>query len=57
MATGDVHTLPVGDLIVHEAAQDCVCGPSIIPLERDDGSYTWVWLHHSLDGREVIEED
>lgn len=47
------HVAPVNDLIEHEIMGDgCICGPNIIPEERDDGSYGWVLVHHSLDGRE-----
>lgn len=51
----DVHTVPVNDLIEHETSEDCVCGPEIIPVEREDGSIGYVASHHSLDGRERKE--
>lgn len=53
-----VHTYPVNDLIEHETTgDDCPCGPDTHPVQRDDGSYGWVIVHHSLDGRELHEPD
>lgn len=50
-----VHCLPVNDLIEHED-DDCVCGPTVEAVYRDDGSNGWLISHHSLDGRERGEE-
>lgn len=51
-----VHVLPVDDLIEHEdTGDDCPCGPTVEPVQRDDGSYGWLISHHSLDGREALE--
>lgn len=52
-----VHVVPVSDLIDHDDTGDheCVCGPTTEPVERDDGSFGWVVVHHSLDGREQHE--
>lgn len=51
-----VHVLPANDLIEHAAVgDDCVCGPTIEPVEAEDGSIGWVVTHHSLDGRERTE--
>jgi hypothetical protein len=51
-----VHTYPVNDLIEHDTdSDDCPCGPTIEPVEREDGSIGWHILHHSLDGREANE--
>lgn len=49
------HVVPVNDLIEHDTTgeQDCVCGPDVEPVERDDGSVAWLISHHSLDGREL----
>ena len=50
------HVHPVNDLIEHNTdSDDCMCGPTIEPVERDDGSFGWVVVHHSLDGRELAE--
>lgn len=49
-----VHVVPVNDLIDHPD-DDCPCGPTIEPVEREDGSFGWVVVHHSLDGRERHE--
>lgn len=48
------HVVPVGDLIEHETTDECPCGPRSDEVERDDGSYGWVVVHHSLDGRETV---
>lgn len=53
-ATDDVHVIPEDDLMCHLAG-DCPCGPLTDPVQRDDGSYGWVLVHHSLDGRERFE--
>ena len=51
------HVVPVDDLIEHDSSgvMDCICGPDIEPVERDDGSFGWLVSHHSLDGRELNE--
>lgn len=52
-----VHVFPVADLVEHDTdGDDCICGPEIEPVERDDGSIGWLIIHHSLDGRERYEE-
>jgi hypothetical protein len=50
----EVHVVPIEDVIDHEPT-DCVCSPSTEPVRRDDGSYGWLIVHHSLDGREQLE--
>ena len=53
---GDVHVFPVGDLVDHDTeGGECICGPTTEAVQRDDGSYGWVILHHSLDNREARE--
>jgi hypothetical protein len=53
-----VHTIPVNDLIEHVTDDDsCPCGPTCVPIELDDGSIAFQYLHHSLDGREFHESD
>ena len=53
MAEDDFHVYPVEDLIEHDTdSEGCVCGPTIEPIECDDGSMGWIVVHHSLDGRE-----
>lgn len=47
-----LHVVPLGDLVEHMADDDCVCGPTTRPVERDDGSVGWLMVHASLDGRE-----
>lgn len=53
---GDVHVFPVCDLVDHDTdGGECICGPTTEAVQRDDGSYGWVILHHSLDNREARE--
>lgn len=50
------HVVPVNDLVEHDsstASGECVCGPRVEAVFREDGSNGWVIVHHSLDGREV----
>ncbi|CUW31777.1 hypothetical protein [Streptomyces reticuli] len=48
-----LHVVLLGDAVEHVAEDDCVCGPTIRPIARDDGSIAWLVIHHSLDGRET----
>lgn len=50
------HVIPLGDLVAHEF-DECVCGPTVKPIKRDDGSVSWVVIHHSLDHREQRERN
>jgi len=53
-----LHVSPVNDLVDHDTQTDqadCVCGPEVEPVERDDGSFGYLIVHHSLDGREMRE--
>lgn len=49
------HVLPVNDVIDHTEDDHCLCGPRSEGVQREDGSYGWVIVHHSLDGREAHE--
>lgn len=50
------HVLPDRDYILHDIdSEDCVCGPKIEAVPRTDGSFGWLIVHHSLDGRENYE--
>jgi len=52
-----IHVVPIDDLIEHDTSgDDCVCGPDTETVKRDDGSTGWLVTHHSLDGRELYEE-
>lgn len=55
MNADDYHVTPNGDVIEHDTSDECSCGPTVDPVERDDGSIGWVYIHHSLDGREKDE--
>lgn len=56
MTTNERHVIPVDDLVAHEEHRDCVCAPAVEPVMRDDGSGGWIYIHHSLDGREPEEQ-
>lgn len=45
-----VHLVPDDDVIEHDTDPDvdCVCGPTVEPVKRDDGSVSWVHHHHAL---------
>jgi len=48
-----VHVLPNMDAIEHECNEECACGPDA-EFVGDD---TILYLHHSLDGRELSEPE
>lgn len=52
------HIMPRNDLIEHESDDDgeCPCGPEVQPVEREDGSIIWVYVHNALDGRDLEEQ-
>lgn len=53
-----LHVIPQGDPIAHDtstAEPDCVCGPTVQPVERKHGGMGWLIVHNSLDGREQRE--
>lgn len=41
-----MHVIPRNDAVAHDSGPDCICDPDL----RDG-----VWVHHSLDGRELTE--
>lgn len=47
----EMHVVPDRDIVDHEP-DDCMCGPRTEPMQREDGSYGWMVVHSSLDGRE-----
>jgi hypothetical protein len=52
------HVWPVHDIIEHDHEDpdgNCVCGPTIEPVEGHNGYIGWLITHHSLDGREQHE--
>lgn len=51
----ELHVIPDGDWYGHSRTEDCVCGPRVEPVKRRDGSMGWLYVHHSLDGREQHE--
>lgn len=50
-AIDHVHVMPINDLVDHHAGDDCVCGPRVEAVFRDDGSNGWLSVHHALDKR------
>jgi hypothetical protein len=57
VVSATVDVLPVADVVDHTAADGCLCGPEIVPVERPDGSIGFIARHHSLDGRERSDAD
>lgn len=59
-SSSDVHVLPINDLRVHEETRTCWCEPTPIRgLATDrmpNGRHDTVIVHHSADGRELVEE-
>lgn len=51
----EVHVVPRDDLVAHVRSDDCACGPTTEPVQREDGSYGYLITHHSLDHREASE--
>lgn len=47
-----LHVVPVDDVIKHDLDELCVCGPTPNTENRIFGRISWVFTHHSLDGRE-----
>lgn len=54
LSGGEGHAVPIGDLIDH-VLTDCPCGPRTEAVAHPDGSFGWIVVHHSLDGREASE--
>lgn len=48
------HVMPTADLVQHEPTEHCVCAPAIKRADTPDGD-GWIYIHHSLDGRERTE--
>lgn len=51
ISTGDIHIIPTNDLREHTVERDCWCVPVLDKKEE------MVWVHPSLDRRELYEED
>lgn len=49
------HVYPVDDLIEHTTDEDCVCVPTVKAMTEGDGPTDWMYVHSSLDGRELEE--
>lgn len=49
---GDVHVLPLNDLIEHHESACCVCRPTVEEYQAGR-----LIVHHSADGREYFEPD
>lgn len=50
------HILPLHDLVEHPEDEDCICGPTCEAHQCEDGGTSWLYIHHSLDGREMGEQ-
>lgn len=42
----NVHVYPQNDQIGHELNEECACLPEVEPVEREDGSIGYVYVHH-----------
>lgn len=51
----ELHVVPLDDLVEHTSDADCICGPDCEPFPKSDGSFAYVYRHHSIDGREASE--
>lgn len=49
----DLHVTPVSDLREHEETRACWCAPRLV---QDDPTAAVIVVHHSADGRELVEE-
>jgi hypothetical protein len=54
------HVVPNHDLVEHDTTGgDCMCGPDVHFMDPDEPSeplFAPMIVHHSLDGREELEE-
>lgn len=50
-----IHVHPDNDAIPHVLTEGCICGPTPELHEAKDGGDNWLYIHHSLDGREASE--
>lgn len=48
----EAHVIPQDDMIEHEESEDCICMPGIEIVNE-----AWLYVHHSLDGRELQEPE
>lgn len=58
--TDTLHVHPATDLVGHDTSTDepdCVCGPQVQPEQREDGSYGWLIVHHSLRATDTQSEN
>lgn len=49
------HVWPKDDLVEHDYEDtegNCICGPSVEPVEGQEGYIGWLIMHYALDGRE-----
>ena len=49
------HIMPSGDLIEHDTAAECACGPTPYWVIEGEPVNGVLYVHHSLDGREARE--
>jgi hypothetical protein len=46
------HVYPEKDVLDHDTdSGDCACLPTIVPVERDDGSMAYLIVHNAWDER------
>jgi hypothetical protein len=44
--TDTLHIRPVPDAEQHTISDDCWCGPTFGPVEQNDGTIRWIYVHH-----------
>lgn len=50
----DFHVLPINDAVYHETS-NCVCLPEVEFFPHEDAPDSYLFIHSSLDGRELKE--
>lgn len=50
-----VHVHPNFDVVSHDLTPECVCLPNAECVTTTSGGDNWLYIHHSLDGREADE--
>lgn len=56
VSDGVVHVTPDDDLVLHDLDSPCVCVPSVELVRKDGCPDGYLYIHYSLDRREVKPE-
>ena len=49
----DTHVMPIDDEIAHDDVRGCWCHPTVEEVWADE----YLVIHHTADGREVLEDE